>query len=358
MLQGFKNRLHDPAPATPQTVQQVHTQLPAHGLDKLESSNINPQDQASLLAALAAPPQAAPPPQYQVSSPAPPPQVQHQHQPQASIPAPVPDNAMANALLAALANVNQPQTTLSQASNQASMNYPPSKSMSTYQSQPSLLAQQQVPQAATAQYGVPQQQTPQQQQIQQPSAANIGALSALLPNAQAGAQAPNALMNQLQLLQTLSQQLGPDQLQTLLQALVMQQQPQSGAVSNTPHQSSLAPTQTQNVNPYAAPINHGNGYASQSGQSWGSRNDAPPGARERSKSPDWNRGHQSPPNRRASPTYGSYNPYGDDRGRGAGRNDYRQRSPPATNSPNLQGGQPKPVGFDNSLPEGTIKGET
>ena len=92
--------------------------------------------------------------------------------------------------------------------------------------------------------------------------------------------------------------------------------------------------------------------------------------RDRSRSPDGRYRRGSPPHRRDSPTYGTYDPSGsngqfDRRGRGKGRNyrsDFRQRSPvsgrgiqspDATARPQL----PKWVEYDYSLPDGHIKGE-
>lgn len=101
------------------------------------------------------------------------------------------------------------------------------------------------------------------------------------------------------------------------------------------------------------------------------------GQRDRSRSPDYDR-RQSPqksppnPNRRASPTYGVYDPSsGDgtpgqfdrgDRGRGRGkqrgndRNDYRQRSPPRRQaSPHNTYGNSKFIDWDDSLPRDHIR---
>ena len=102
--------------------------------------------------------------------------------------------------------------------------------------------------------------------------------------------------------------------------------------------------------------------------------------RARSRSPDHThkRRRVTPPNRRASPTYGVYDPAAvaagntvsqpvehDRRGKGRGRGnrrDHRQRTPPAhSNRPSSpavmpRGSQPKWVEYDKSLAPGTIKG--
>lgn len=103
--------------------------------------------------------------------------------------------------------------------------------------------------------------------------------------------------------------------------------------------------------------------------------------RDRSRSPDYShkRRRVTPPNRRASPTYGVYDPAAvsvgntvsqqaehDRRGKGRGRGnrrDHRQRTPPAHLSKPIspanvpRGLQPKWVEFDKSLAPGTIKGK-
>lgn len=93
--------------------------------------------------------------------------------------------------------------------------------------------------------------------------------------------------------------------------------------------------------------------------------------RDRSRSPDGRYRRGSPPHRRDSPTYGTYDPLGsnaqfDRRGRVKGRtyrNDFRQRSPisgigmqspDATPRPQL----PKWVDYDYNLPDGHIKGKS
>lgn len=108
-------------------------------------------------------------------------------------------------------------------------------------------------------------------------------------------------------------------------------------------------------------------------------------ARDRSRSPEYNRRRQSPrrspPARRDSPTYGVYDPNagpnGDamhrqdrgDRGRGRGRNrggrndhnEYRQRTPPprrgsgGDNASAYQSGLPKFIDWDRTLPRDHIK---
>jgi protein NRD1 len=179
-------------------------------------------------------------------------------------------------------------------------------------------------------------------------------------------------MQQIQLLQAVSAQIGPDALRQLLQALGTQQQ----ASAPAPAPPTYPPAQIgsalgQNVASYAG----SGGHVPQNGQGYG-RDDTGAGARERSRSPDWNRSRFSPPRRRDSPTYGTYDPGApagsngrgqDDRGRrgrrggGTTRNDYRQRSPApamrdARESPVPHTAQPKPIAYDNKLREGHIKG--
>lgn len=99
--------------------------------------------------------------------------------------------------------------------------------------------------------------------------------------------------------------------------------------------------------------------------------------RGRSRSPDYNRRRaatperRSPPNRRDSPTYGTYdglvgndgrngnrNDYerGRGRGRNRGRNDFRQRTPPRRQtSPSAHRMQPKFIDWDNTLPRDHIR---
>jgi protein NRD1 len=350
MLVDFKTRL-----ANASSSQRKVLPLIQHAMLTLSSDILTqaapPNDPASLLAALAAPPQAAPPQAAQHQN-----QAQHQAQ----------NNASANALLAALSGMGQHPAPTQQVTNGAPMNYAPSNPTMNYPPQNAPVARQQAPQQAQVPYGAPLQQQP---------ALNLNALASLLPNAQGGAQDPNSLVNQLQMLQALGQQLGPDGFRTLVQALTMQQQqqqplpPQPVAAQNGVFaQNPVAAPIPQNLNQYSAPT--GNGYAPPGGQLYGARDDSGAGARERSRSPDWNQRRYSPPNRRDSPTYGSYDahtgrvgsPRGQDdrrgrgRGRGGGRSDYRQRSPPSRNSPAPHSNQPKPIGYDNKLPDGCIKG--
>jgi protein NRD1 len=197
-----------------------------------------------------------------------------------------------------------------------------------------------------------------------PPPSNPNPLAALFSGLQAGAPAapadPNALasqISQIQMIQTLSQ-LGPDALKTIAAAL-------SGGGMQPPVPAAQVPVPPAVQQPQYGQMPQGN-------QSYG-REDAVQDLRARSRSPDFKPNRFSPPNRRDSPTYGTYNPSGPSnngprgsehergrRGRRGGRNDYRQRSPPNTRDrdedSHPRSNQPKPMGFDNKLPEGHIKG--
>ena len=184
-------------------------------------------------------------------------------------------------------------------------------------------------------------------------------------NAGTPATASTNLASQLQILQELAPKISSEQLVGVIKALgipLLPLNPQSGAVPPPPFPSPSAPPVPAQI---PAPET--------SNQYRGGNDDR---SRARSRSPDYNRGRYSPPNRRDSPTYGPYDPSAanssssqadhDRRGRGKGRayrNEYRQRSPPpmprdrpvspAGPSPS---NMPKPIAFDPKLPHGKIKG--
>jgi protein NRD1 len=222
--------------------------------------------------------------------------------------------------------------------------------------------------------------------------ANANPLAALL-QPQGGNLDPNALASQIQLLQAVSQQLGPDGLKTLVAALGIPQLPLA-APAPAPAPATSAPAVTP-FQPPLAQYSHDMGVSnSANGQSYGGGRDAYSyNPRARSRSPDFKRRRHSPPNRRDSPTYGTYDPgavhngggphsQDDDRsrrGRKGGlrndrnerndrndrndrneRNEYRQRTPPGGREddyPLPPNHQPKPVGYDPKVPEGRIKGK-
>lgn len=210
-----------------------------------------------------------------------------------------------------------------------------------------------------------------------PMAAAQNPLAALLPQATAPAapaqptpaMGPDALQQQLQLLQLLAAQGIPqDQWATALQILTL---------SNASNMN--------NGMPGAAPAGFG-GLPGQGINAWTGRPDSqtrdldsrdrdymrsPPGQyRRRSRSPGaWDRRRDvSPPRRRDSPIYGEY--HGDSPGRrgdprdARGRRDYRQRSPPGRRrrspSPQSDSGLPPPgpklIEWDYSIGQGSVKG--
>ncbi|KAF2671772.1 hypothetical protein BT63DRAFT_179435 [Microthyrium microscopicum] len=320
MLAEFKRRLNNPA----QQPSYAAAQPPA----------AMPSDPASLLAALAAPP-------AQPQQPQPVPQPQMAQQPPQSN------------FLSAFSSLTQPQAP-SQPQNvqQFVPNYPQEVPIHMRQA-PVPVPQQQPPVAPPAPVNAPA-ANPLAQLGQ------LGQLAALLPALQApgGVQDPAALMQQIQLLAQLQQQYGQDGVMQVVQALQQQAAAQ---------QPTYPPAQVAQQQPVAYPTNgghlNGHGYGNQ---------DTGPGARDRSRSPDWKqRNRYSPPARRDSPTYGNYDPNApgggqDDRGgrrgrqqRGGmgGRNEFRQRSPQpvSRDSPVPHSSAPKPVGFDNKLPPGSVK---
>ena len=219
-----------------------------------------------------------------------------------------------------------------------------------------------------------------------PMAAAQNPLAALLPQATAAAPAPapapaqpapamgpDALQQQLQLLQLLAAQGIPqDQWATALQILTL---------SNASNMNNGLPGAG------GAPGGFG-GLPGQGINAWTGRPDSqtrdldprdrerdymrsPPGQyRRRSRSPGaWDRRRDvSPPRRRDSPIYGEY--HGDSPGRrgdprdARGRRDYRQRSPPGRrrrspsprNDPALPPPGPKLIEWDYSIGQGNVKG--
>lgn len=198
----------------------------------------------------------------------------------------------------------------------------------------------------------------------QAPASNQNAFATLLNAATPAATSTN-LASQLQILQELAPKISPEQLAGVIKALGIPLPPfapQSGAVPPPPFPSTSAhPVPAQMPAPET------------SSQYRGGNDDR---SRARSRSPDYNRGRYSPPNRRDSPTYGPYDPSAannsssqadhDRRGRGKGRgyrNEYRQRTPPPMprDRPVSPAGptpsnMPKPIAFDPKLPHGKIKG--
>ena len=315
MLADFKTRLLNPSAAPPAS----SANRPAFSA---------PANTASLLAALAAPPPPAPAPAPVLQA-------------QAAAGAP----QAANALLAALglaAPTQQPPNP------PAPPQFAPNGHNVTFPPQPPALPQNGAP------MGLPYNGN---HVAAQPPPSNANPLAALFAGLQAAPQASPAdqsalaaQISQIQALQALSQ-LGPDALKTLAAAL-------SGGGLQAPPAPAAQPPQY--------------GQMPQGNQSYG-REDGGPDPRARSRSPDFKRRRFSPPKRRDSPTYGAYNPSGPGnngprgsehergrRGRRGGRNDYRQRSPPNNRDRDEdslpRSHQPKPIGFDNKLPEGHIKG--
>ncbi|GLB01778.1 hypothetical protein AtubIFM57258_000188 [Aspergillus tubingensis] len=223
----------------------------------------------------------------------------------------------------------------------------------------------------------PPPQTQSQNHTPNPLAAAQNPLAALLPQATAApAQptapiGPDALQQQLQLLQLLAAQGIPqEQWATALQIL---------SLSNAAGMGGM--TAGQAPPPFNLP---GQPVAN----AWGARPDSqsrefdrdrerdrdymrsPPGQyRRRSRSPGWDRRREaSPPRRRDSPVYGEY--HGDSPGRRGGDprgrrgNEYRQRSPPGRRrrtpspprkDPTLPPPGPKFIEWDYSIGQGNIK---
>ncbi|GKZ84980.1 hypothetical protein AnigIFM56816_010540 [Aspergillus niger] len=223
---------------------------------------------------------------------------------------------------------------------------------------------------------VPPPQTQSQSHTPNPLAAAQNPLAALLPQATAApAQptapiGPDALQQQLQLLQLLAAQGIPqEQWATALQIL---------SLSNAANMGGMTAGQAPPFNLPGQPV----------ANAWGARPDSqsrefdrdrerdrdymrsPPGQyRRRSRSPGWDRRREaSPPRRRDSPVYGEY--HGDSPGRRGGDprgrrgNEYRQRSPPGRRrrtpspprkDPTLPPPGPKFIEWDYSIGQGNIK---
>ena len=199
------------------------------------------------------------------------------------------------------------------------------------------------------------------------AAATPNPLAALLPQATAPpppmpaapAITPDALQQQLQLLQLLAAQGIPqEQWATALQIL---------SLTNSANMAGLGAAGYNPMNPWAPrpDLQSSNDRERDYMRS-------PPGYRRRSRSPGWDRRRDlSPPRRRDSPVYGEYrgdSPTRRDPREGRGRrggNDYRQRSPPSRRrrsvspprkDPNLPPPGPKNVEWDYSIGQGNIKG--
>jgi protein NRD1 len=211
-----------------------------------------------------------------------------------------------------------------------------------------------------------------QSQTPNPLGAAQNPLAALLPQATAApaqttpSLAPDALQQQLQLLQLLAAQGIPqEQWATALQLL---------SFSSAANMGNVAAGQVPGFNLGAQNVNAWGGRADSQSRDFDRDRErdymrSPPGGyRRRSRSPGWDRRRDvSPPRRRDSPVYGEY--HGDSPGRrgdprGRRGNDYRQRSPPGRRrrspsprkDPNLPPPGPKLVEWDYSIGQGNIKG--
>jgi protein NRD1 len=339
MLNDFKIRLQNPShpPRKIRTTTPTSTS-PTNGFSVEPISQAAPlptnAEKLNLLAALGAPPQYS-------TQPTP-------TTPQA--PAPAANNPAQ--LLAALLNnapPPNPQVPMPYAQNNTNVTFPP---------------QMPVAPPPQSQHVVGQNGYGQMPPALPPTPSNpLAALFAHMqpnPNPQAPAAEPNAMANQVQALQALAQ--NPEAFKTVLQALGI---PFQTPAAQTPAMPQMAVASPQNAmppsgaHPLYPPAMH--------------RDDSHD-YRSRSRSPDFKHRRVSPPNRRNSPTYGSYNPHtlendqhGDDRGgrgRKGYRDEYRQRSPPPHGRDmrdDLQlpkSHQPKPFGIDKSIPDGQIKGKS
>jgi protein NRD1 len=203
-------------------------------------------------------------------------------------------------------------------------------------------------------------------------------LAAMLPQgAQPGVPDPNAMAQQLQLLQMLaSQGIPQDQWGTALQLFTMTN---NGGMGGMPGMSGMPGGPMPGFNPMQGP-NVG-GWGQPDSQNMDDRGreyprSPPTGYRRRSRSPGWDRRRDaSPPRRRDSPVYGEYHNEspgrrGDPRDARGRRGEYRQRSPlgaragpgrrrspsPARNKdPNLPPPGPKFIEWDYSIGQGMIK---
>ncbi|KAJ5145677.1 uncharacterized protein N7515_000241 [Penicillium bovifimosum] len=201
-------------------------------------------------------------------------------------------------------------------------------------------------------------------------------LAAMLPQGtQPGVPDPNAMAQQLQLLQMLaSQGIPQDQWGTALQLFTMT----NGGMGGLPGMPGMPGAPMPGFNPMQAP-NVG-GWGQPDSQNMDDRGreyprSPPTGYRRRSRSPGWDRRRDaSPPRRRDSPVYGEY--HNESPGRRGDprdarrRGEYRQRSPmgarggpgrrrspsPARNKdPNLPPPGPKFIEWDYSIGQGMIK---
>ncbi|KAF9885603.1 hypothetical protein FE257_012694 [Aspergillus nanangensis] len=210
-----------------------------------------------------------------------------------------------------------------------------------------------------------------QSQTPNPLAAAQNPLAALLPQAAAASAlptpnlAPDALQQQLQLLQMLAAQGIPqEQWATALQILSLSNANNMGGNMNA--------GQVPGFNLPGQNLNAWGGRADSQTRDFDRERDymrSPPGQyRRRSRSPGWDRRRDaSPPRRRDSPVYGEY--HGDSPGRRGGDprgrrgNDYRQRSPPGRRrrspsprkDPALPAPGPKFIDWDYSIGQGNIK---
>lgn len=174
-------------------------------------------------------------------------------------------------------------------------------------------------------------QPPSQSQTPNPMAGAPNPLASMLPQAApaSAVQDPNALSQQLQLLQMLSSQGIPqDQWGTALQLFTMT----NGMAGAMPAQLPGFPGMPA---PGAGAWPQPDTQPRDNRERERNYNRSPPGYRRRSRSPGWDRRRTaSPPRRRDSPVYGEY--HGDSPGRRGDPRDsrgrrgpeYRQRSPP------------------------------
>ncbi|KKK16066.1 hypothetical protein P175DRAFT_0436733 [Aspergillus ochraceoroseus IBT 24754] len=200
-------------------------------------------------------------------------------------------------------------------------------------------------------------------------------LAALLPQATAApaqppSLAPDALQQQLQLLQLLAAQGIPqDQWATALQILSLSGAGAGGMPNVNAGQTPGFNLPGQNVNAWGAhPDSQSRDFDRDRERDREFMRSPPGGYRRRSRSPGWDRRREaSPPRRRDSPVYGEY--HGDSPGRrgadprGRRGNEYRQRSPPGRRrrspsprkDPALPPPGPKFLEWDYSIGQGNIK---
>ncbi|KAF7593166.1 hypothetical protein BBP40_011879 [Aspergillus hancockii] len=214
-----------------------------------------------------------------------------------------------------------------------------------------------------------------QSQTPNPLTAAQNPLAALLPQATAApAQptpsiGPDALQQQLQLLQLLAAQGIPqDQWATALQILSLSNATNMGNMN--PAQAPGFPLPGQNINAWGHSDNQSREFDRDRERDRDYMRSPPGQYRRRSRSPGgWDRRREaSPPRRRDSPVYGEY--HGDSPGRRGGDprgrrgNDYRQRSPPGRRrrtpspprkDPSLPPPGPKFIEWDYSIGQGNMK---